>query len=122
MRYEILNNVLFINGNHISFPEKYEDLKALEYLDILVIMVDYEVKVKKDISNRNIYAFGPGAKMLWRVAEFPNLSEDHPDAPYTNIFVDKDGKLQAYNWIGFPVFINPKDGSVELLPGKQRPW
>ncbi len=69
--------------------------------------------------NRNILKFDKNGKFVWRVQamDFP---EPDRDRPFTYIGIE-DGKLYAYNPIGYNCYIDMETGEVYVPPG-QRPW
>jgi hypothetical protein len=97
---------LRVGGVETMFP--YEIKNAIETPYGVIVLVHY-VDPKLD---RNIYLVDPAGTVKWQVEKFsdqPSVKEGAQ--PYTSIALI-DGKLVAFNFMGFDCEINPESGVI----------
>ncbi len=106
-----INEMVIEEGKDINID------RVLMYKDNVYISLEYLGSHPND--NRNVLKFDKNGKFVWRVQamDFP---EPDRDRPFTYIGIE-DGKLYAYNPIGYNCYIDMETGEVYVPPG-QRPW
>lgn len=100
---------------NFKLPENMIEKQRLVCGDIVVI----RASSGPDTPNDNVFGIDKVGKILWRVEPVPVNSKD-PN-PFTNIYLNENGELMGYCWMGLHTKIDPQSGSIEV-PSKQRPW
>jgi hypothetical protein len=107
-------NELDINGNRVQFPQRVKEYITLDDKVIIRLYVD-DFEYGDLLVGRNVMAYGPDGKMIWRVPEH-NLKRDGVPEAFFGIYLEDDGTL----WAGTPgleLMLDPETG--EYLESKR---
>ena len=84
---------------------------------VLLMPRDEDQEAWED-GNRNVWAFDQNGQQLWKIEALPGVTSER--GAYTDISIDENGNLLAYNSIGVFANVDLVTGKVYVAP--QRPW
>ena len=103
---QIHGNVVFIGEHQVEFPIKIRE--ALQFKDRVLVLLAPKGKLTPD---RNILCYDLHGKLIWEVEEFrPDLVNE--GRIYSDIWIEKDERIIAYNTRGFDVEVDLATGKI----------
>lgn len=107
---------ILMDGKKINI--KLPILQSITYDKILILLLnDYGLSCEDPHVGRNVVSIASGGREKWRIEAFwwKVKCKDHlhkvPDS-YSHIRIGEDGKLYAYQPIGFICEIDPETGKI----------
>lgn len=111
---------LTISGITVPLPMPAASILTLGRRQVTVVLLmprDEDQEAWED-GNRNVWAFDQNGQQLWKIEALPGVTSER--GAYTDISIDENGNLLAYNSIGVFANVDLVTGKVYVAP--QRPW
>jgi len=97
------NAVVFTNGRRKQFDNAIAD--AVDFDEVLVVRLMPE----PFRTNENVYGLDYKGNVLWQIPERPQIQGL---SPYVGLWRKDTGYIEAFNWNGYTIVLDPKMGSI----------
>jgi len=103
--YDIKENKLVIKSTGATISFSWPISKVLNINNIFVVLID---PLPDSCFNENVFGVSGSGCVIWTIEKRKHV---YTDSPYTSI-IENNGKVEAFNWDGDYLLIEPKDGRV----------
>lgn len=90
--------LLTIDGIVVPLPSPALMILGIGKVTVVLLEWGGHTSQTRDEENRNVIAFDDRGRQVWRIEELPGVTLEHK--PYTNISIDENGNVLAYNSVG----------------------